>query len=140
MDKKGVSLSGWTEGILFVIMFMGILSGTIILSMNNDYGQTFTTGLGINETDFADTTKSTSDEIKGGEAEFTGNNGLSLLSSWGIILSLLGVIWGFLTGSFITTLCGYMMLPEKVGTIFQLLWTMSLIFVTLKILFRVKAQ
>lgn len=140
MNKQGSSLSGWTGGILFVIMFMGILT-SIVIQMNVDYGQDYTTGLGVNESRqaFADTTKSSVDEIKGGEAEFISDQGLTLSSSWGIIKSLLSVIWGFITGSFITTAFGYMMLPAEVGLIMRLLYTVTLVFIVLKILFRVKA-
>ena len=82
MNKKGSSMSGWTEGILFVIIFMGILSGVVVVGMNADYGQTFSTGLGINESRsaFADTTKSSVEEIDGGEADFVADQGLALTS------------------------------------------------------------
>ena len=105
MNKKGASMGGWMEGVLLVIMFMGIFSGGVILVMNNDYSQTHATGLGVNETDFANVFGNSKTEVDGGEAEFTGDQGLSLLSSWGIIKAILDVIWVFITGSFIKTKC-----------------------------------
>lgn len=139
-NKKAYSMSGWTEGILFSVLFVMIL-GIAFAGMNASYGKSYSIGLDTNATQeafiqYQDTIDS---QIGSGEADFTSASGLTLKSSWGIITSGTSIIWSFLTGGWIETIVGYMNLPPEVGLIFRILYFLSIGFIILKILFKVKA-
>ena len=139
-NKKGASLSGWTEGILFSILFIIVL-GVVFAGMNASYGKSYSTGLNTNATEqaFIQYQDTINNQIGSGEADFTSSSGLTLKSSWGIIKSGTSIIWSFLTGGWIETIVGYMGLPPQVGLIFRILYYLSIGFIILKILFKVKA-
>ncbi len=139
MNKKGYSVSGWFEGIALILLFVGVF-GYIISDMNLLYGKDHQVGLGEQANG---TTQAligyqggASGEIRGGEAEFTSAQGLTLKSSWNILKSIFGVITDFFTGGFIETIVNYMRLPALVATIFRLLWCVSVIFAIITVLFR----
>lgn len=141
MNKKGYSVSGWWEGVVLVILFIGIF-GSVISGMNIHYGKDYQVGLGeqVNGTkeDLISYSGSASDEIIGGEAEFTTSQGLTLKSSWSILKSVFSVIADFLTGGFIETIVGWMHLSSEVALMLRLLYTASLIFAIIAVLFRRK--
>jgi hypothetical protein len=133
------SLSGWTEGILFSILIV-ILFGSIVGSMNYMYGKNNEVGLGTNTTsdNFADYQGSLATQTEGGEVQFT-TDGLSLKSSWNIIKSIVTTIWNFITGGWIETIVvQYMQLPSVVAVTFRMLYFLSIGFIILKILFKVR--
>ena len=139
-DKRGYSLGGWSEGILLSILAVMIL-GIIIGGMNLKYSQNNQLGLGGNTTEsaFVDYQSTLEREISGGEAVFDAQSGLTLKSSWGIIKSGITIIWDFFTGGWIETIVAYMKLPTQVALIFRLLYFLSIGYIILKILFKVKA-
>ena len=140
INKKGFSISGWTEAILLSILFIGVL-GSVVSNMNIQYGKDFQVGLGsqVNGTRTALISygQSASEEIEGGEAEFTTAQGLTLKESWSITKSLGSVIWDFITGGFIETITtDYMRLPAEVGIILRVLYFISVILAVIAILFK----
>ena len=139
-DKGGYSMGGWTEGILLSILAVMVL-GLIVSGFNNMYGNDNEIGLGTNATDDYVTYQSTLEtEIGGGEAEFSASEGLTLKSSWGVIKAGISIIWDFLTGGWIETVIIKMMkLPAEVALIFRILYFLSIGFIILKILFKVRA-
>jgi len=138
-NKKGVTMSSWTEGILFSLLIVLIL-GIVVGGFNVMYGEDNQLGLGGNTTEsaFADYQGTLESEIRGGEAEFDSTSGMTLKSSWGIIKSATGIIWDFLTGGWIETIVMYMKLPSEVALVFRILYFLSIGFIILKILFKVK--
>ena len=139
-NKEGYSLGGWSEGILFSILLVMVL-GIVIGGMNLKYGENNQIGLGGNTTEsaFVDYQSTLEREISGGEAVFNAQSGLTLKSSWGIIKSGITIIWDFFTGGWIETIVLYMKLPAQVAIIFRLLYFLSIGYIILKILFKVKA-
>lgn len=138
MNKKAVTFSGWTEGILLTVLFVTVLSIVVIGGMNTSYSKDHQTGLVTNTTaSFGDYAETSTGEIKEGEP-LTSAEGLTLKSSWNIMLTTANVIWGFLTGAFITTAFGYMKAPATVGITFRLLYFISVIFILGKILAKIK--
>lgn len=131
------SMTGWTEGILLSLLFVIILAG-IIVNLNTMYGKNFQLGLGTNtsQQQLKDYEKTMSEEISGGEVEFTSGEGLTLKSSWAVIKAGLGIIWNFITGGWIETICMYMQLPTAVSVIFRILYFLSLGFIILRLLFK----
>jgi len=141
MNKKGYSISGWVEVIIFSILFIGIF-GSVVSNMNIHYGRDFQLGLGsqVNGTKSAliSYKQSASEEIEGGEAEFTTTQGLTLKSSWDITKSLGSVIWDFITGGFIETICSYMRLAPEVAIMLRVLYFISVILAIVAILFKLR--
>lgn len=139
-NKRGYSMGGWTEGILLSILIVSLLV-IVIGGLNSQYGKNNQIGLGGNTTQqaFVDYQETLDREIGGGEVEFSANQGLTLKSSWGIIKSVFSIILGFLTGSWVSTIVLYMKLPMIVAITFRILYFVSLGFIILKILFKVKA-
>jgi len=138
-NKKGASMTGWSEGILLAVLFVLVLA-TIITNFNQMYGGSNNLGLGTNTTKdaFVDYQDTLSSEIKGGEADFESSSGLTLKSSWGIIKTGMSIIWDFLTGGWIETIVNYMHAPSEVALIFRILYFLSIGFIILKLLFKVK--
>ncbi len=141
MNKKAYSFSGWKEGILLSLLFIGLF-GAVISTMNEDYNKNYQIGLGEQtdgtQEDLKDYQQSASDEIKGGEAEFTTVEGLTLKSSWKVIKSLFSIIADFITGGFIEKIVNYMHLDPQVAIIFRIMYLASVILSIIYILFKVK--
>lgn len=138
-DKKGYSLGGWIEGILFSIFFVGVLA-IVIGGMNIKYRQDNQLGIGANTTESAliDYQGTLETQTKEGEATFTSTEGLTLKSSWGMVKNIVVIVWDFLTGGWIETICISMKLPSIVASIFRRLYFISLGLIVLTILFKVK--
>jgi hypothetical protein len=131
-------MSGWSEGILFSVLIV-ILFGGVVASFNGMYGKNNEIGLGTNTTteQFKDYQGTIAEQTEGGEVQFV-SDGLTLKSSWNIIKSGISIIWNFFTGGWIETLVSYMKLPSEVALIFRVLYFISIGFIILKILFKVK--
>jgi hypothetical protein len=138
MNKKGGSLSLWNEGILLSILAV-MMIGVAVAGFNSWYGEDHQVGLGTETTmnEFIDYQDTLSEEIKGGEADFDSSAGLTLKSSWGILKSIVTIMWNFITGGWIETLILYMKLPLAVAVIFRVLWFLAFGYIILKILFKV---
>jgi len=132
-------MGGWIAGVLFAVLIV-ILLGMSFGSMNDKYNQSYELeGLATQETldKLVDYQNTVDNELKEGEAGFT-DEGISLSSSWSILSSVRTIVWSFVTGGWILTLVYYMGLPLIVGTIFRTLYFMSVVFIILKILFKIK--
>lgn len=138
-NKRAVSLSGWSEAILLSLLAV-LMIGIIVAGFNTLYDQDHDIGINTDtiQENFEDYQETLSREITEGEAEFTSDQGLTLKSSWGIIKSGLAIIWDFMTGGWIETIVNYMKLPSTVALIFRILYFLSLGYVVLKILFKIK--
>ena len=132
-------MGGWIAGVFFAVLIV-ILLGMSFGSMNDKYNQSYELeGLATQETldKLVDYQNTVDNELKEGEAGFT-DEGISLSSSWSILSSVRTIVWSFVTGGWILTLVYYMGLPLIVGTIFRTLYFMSVVFIILKILFKIK--
>lgn len=148
MNKKGVSFTGWTEGIILTVLFSVIVIG-VVGTMNSMYGLNYQTGLSDNETlsSFSNFAGDSQTEVEQGEADFTSGQGLTLISSWSVILALFKVVAYFLVGGFIPSAFSYIFPGMSyqvgstlwtVGLVFRMLWTISLLLIILNALFRRK--
>lgn len=135
------TLSGWSEGILLIIGFLTVF-GIIVTNFNGMYGEDNQVGFGTNTTansfiDYGDTANS---KITGGEADFDSSSGMTLKESWGITKGVYSIVMSFVTGGFIEDAFYYTNLGESgqaFAVILRILWTLSLIFAILYILFKV---
>lgn len=141
MNKKAQTLQGWSEGIIIAVLFV-IIFGVIIAGMNGLYSKEHTI-VGLETGGIEDALESyqegVEEKYRGGEASFLAQVGLTLKTSWDIIFSTMNLIWRFLTGGWIETITtDYMKLPVAVGLFFRMLYFLSVGFIVLKILFKVK--
>lgn len=142
INKKGQTLQGWSEGIIILVLFI-IIFGVVIVGMNKLYDKEHaivgleTSGI---ESSLESYQKGIEEKYRGGEASFLAQVGLTLKTSWDIVFSTMTLIWTFLTGGWIETITtDYMKLPIAVGLFFRMLYFLSVGFIVLKILFKVKA-
>lgn len=136
MNKKGYSASGWVEVILLVSLFVTVTS-LVIGEYNDLYQQSNDMGLGIETDSFKTYQKTAVDEVKGGEAETSAQEGITFKGSWAMTTNLANAIWTFISGNFIDTLCNYMHLPSAVAWTVKLLYFLSVLFIILRILFKI---
>jgi len=135
------NVSGWAEGILLSLAFIVILT-LVIGNFNILYGQNNDIGINDETTQqrfiqYADTSQG---QLQGADVEFDARQGVTVKQSWGLVLDVTGVIWGFLTGGFIEQIFSATNLGESgviLAGILRILWFLSLIFALLYALFKV---
>jgi len=142
INKKGQTLQGWSEGIIFTVLFI-LVFGIVVAGMNNLYTKEHTV-VGLETDGIEDALEGyqagVEEKYRGGEASFLSQVGLTLKTSWDIIFSTMNLIWYFLTAGWIQTIAtDYMKLPSVVGFFLRMLYFLSVGFIVLKILFGVKA-
>lgn len=142
INKRGQTLQGWSEGIIFIVLFV-IVFGVVIFAMNTLYDEEYAVA-GLETSGIENALESyqagVEEKYRGGEASFLSQVGLTLKTSWDIIFSTMNLIWGFLTGGWIQTIAtDYMRLPPVVGFMLRTIYFLSVGFIVLRILFKVKA-
>lgn len=139
-DKRGVTFSGWTEGILFSILFMFALA-TIMVELNNKYSKTYdpTFGLDTNTTytNIINYQNDLQNATASGDMSGTGL-GMTLTTSWGVIKLIGAVIWSFFTGGWVEKTATLVGLPLYVGVVLRVLYFISIGFIIMRMLFKVK--
>ena len=138
-NKKGAgTFEGWTEGVVFSIMFVIILGVVVMGGMNSIHTenvsiQGFETG--DIEQNFENYQISQSDKLQKAEATFIGAVGLTLSTSWDIITGILTMVMSFITGGWVASIVSSIGLPSQVAWLLRGLWIVSLGFIVLSILF-----
>ena len=146
-DKKGVStFQGWSEAAILLVLFMTAII-FIVASMNAKYNQnkdvSFDTVPGLQDvvnstsSDLVDYQNSMQVGIQNGTATFGTIFGLTLSSSYDILLASVRVFWLIISGGWISSAVTLMHLPSFLGTMFQLVYLISVGFILIKLLFRV---
>ena len=144
MNKKAQTMQGWTEGIAIAVLFVMVFS-IIVVGMNSLYSKDHAIE-GLPTGDYYDKLKAQQDSMdekfSEGDASFLGSVGLTISTSWDILFGTLTILWNFITGGWIETiLVDYMRLGETgsvVAYVFRALFFLSIGFIILKILFKVK--
>jgi len=137
-NKKGSTFEGWTEGMVFSVLIVILVGVLIFPSMNAIHsGNKTVEGLptGDIEQKFQSYQTSQSEKVAGGDASFTSAVGLTLSTSWDILIGALTMVMSFITGGWVETLVSYLHLPSQVGFFLRGLWIVSLGFIILRILF-----
>lgn len=135
-------VSGWTEGILLSLAFVGVL-GIVIASFNGLYGGTdYSLGLTDNTTEqlFVRYQNTSQTQLEGGEVEFDAQQGITLKTSYDMAKDAITIIWTFLSGGWIEKTAEMTGLGEPVmllARFFRIIWFLSLIFGMLYALFKV---
>jgi hypothetical protein len=141
-DKKGFSLSGYVEVALMTTLFMLLFIG-LIAEFNVKIGKTYDGTFGLSsslastQSDLEGYQATLEKSVKEGQSSSTGL-GISLSTTWGIISSGATIMWNFLTGGFIETIGGMLRLPTAVSQILRVLFVLSIGFIILKLVLRIK--
>ena len=136
------NVSSWTEGIIFTLAFLAILS-IVVVDFNINYGQTNSVDINDNTTEnlFIEYQNTSQRQIKGGEVEFDAQQGISLKSSYGLVTDAMSIVWSFLSGGFIEAAINSWNLGAA-GTILakamRIIWFLSAVFALLYALFKTK--
>lgn len=141
-DKRGFSLSSWAETALFITLFITLI-GILVVNMNVKYDENFDKTFGNPdrlsgvEQDLNDYQTTMQQSVSQGQASSTGL-GISLTTTWSIISSGASIMWNFLTGGFVEDMVGLIGLPFIVGRILRILFVLSIGFIILKLVLRIK--
>jgi hypothetical protein len=136
------SIQGWTEGIILSLVFVAVLTlvvGNFNLMYNKSYTLPFADNSGSEQLfiNYQDTAQS---QIKGGEAQFDAQQGITLKSSWGLAKDAVTITWNFLSGGWIEQTVAAWNLGEA-GTALarglRIIYFLSLVFALLYALFKV---
>ena len=143
MNRIGYSFAGWTEIILVVTMIILGL-GIWIGGMNSQYGQNNDASFGMGLQDdtnaiYSNMTayqKTYESSVNTGTASFASVFGLTLSTSYDVILASVKLLWMVISGGWISKAVALMNLPSILGSIFQLMYLLSIGFILLQLLFR----
>lgn len=136
------SLSMWTEGITLTLVFVAVFTVAVV-SLNVSYDKDYNTGLASESTEqmLIDYQESAQKDVRGGEVEFTSDNGLTFKQAYHLLLGAVDMIWNFITGGFIEELFGKFGLGAP-GMILAValrgIWFLSLVFALVYIAFGVE--
>lgn len=134
-------VSGWVEGILLSLAFIGVF-GIVIVSLNGIYDKDYSLGLSDNSTEqlFVRYQNTSQQQLEGGEVEFDAQQGITLKTSYDMAKDVISIIWTFLTGGWIEKVAYMTGLGEPImllARFFRIIWFLSLIFGMLYALFKV---
>lgn len=142
-NKKGFSLAGWTEvallSTLFVILIIGLIANFNV-TYGGNYGSELTplnTQLGSTQTALVNYQDTLQQSVSQGQASSSGL-GMSLTTTWNIISAGANIMWNFLTGGYVEQLAGLLRFPTIVGFIFRMLFVISIGYIILKLVLRIK--
>lgn len=143
MNKKAYTFGGWTEIIALSVLFV-VLLGIAVVGMNDKYDSSEdpSFGMGIQEdansslNNLVEYQEQFQNSVKSGSASFTSVFGLVLSTSYDIIITGMFLFWTFISGSWIFKAVAMMQLPLILGTVFQVLYLLSIGFILLRILFK----
>lgn len=144
MNRKAASLSGFSEAIIGVLLFLGCVV-TVMVSMNHDYGTNYDPTFGIATNDTATALNNYPDTLKTGvegEASTNAIQGVNVVAAYGIVKEGLSIVFQFLTGGFIQNAVGLLNLGQAgvmLGLALRLLFILAVGFILIKIIFKVKA-
>ena len=134
------SFSGWTEGILLSLLFL-IGFAAVISGMNALYNESYdgTMGLATHSMQEAfNNYQKTIENATTGKVQYQSVTGLTLFTSWDLIKATGDLVWSILSGGFVEDLVNLIHLPSYFALIFRILYFISIGFIILFIIFRVK--
>jgi len=141
-NKKGNTFQFWIEIIIFIGLFL-VVVGVIGIDMNSRYGQEHDLTLGLNLTDSVDSLQSYKGDLvnstSSGDAEITDFGVLKLRTVPRILLSTVGILWTFVSGTFIYAVIMNMQLGafgQPLAIFFQMLYVITISFLLLKLVLR----
>jgi len=141
-NKKGNTFQFWIEIVIFIGLFL-VVVGVIGIDMNNRYEQNHDLTLGLNLTSSIDSLQSYKGDLvnstSSGGAEITDYGVLKLRTVPRILLSTVGILWTFVSGTFIYAVIMNMQLGaygQSLAIFFQMLYVITISFLLLKLVLR----
>lgn len=141
MNRKGATFGGWVEVIVFSGIFVTLL-GTVIYGMNLEYGQNHAETFGLDESGLVESVEelqsSLTSGVEEGEASFDNDAGLQLSSLWRLVTAVWRTLGNVFTGGWVEDLgqAGWIPTPMIAGL--RLLFLISIAFILLKLLLKLK--
>jgi hypothetical protein len=142
-NKKGYSLSGFTEASLGIFLVMMCLL-IIVSTMDHDYSQNHDSSFGINMSDTRTALEGYQGNVETGlkgETNTDSTGIISVFQSWALAKAGIRIVLDFVTGNFITNAVNLLNLGAigfYLGLVLRLLFVFALGYIFIKILFRVK--
>lgn len=126
------TLSGWQEAIIFSIAVLSIAT-IIIFGYNSIYGSNLSIGLNDSSNSrsaLVEYVQSGSDNLNGGEVDFSATQGIQVKSSWGLLKAGGNLVWNFFKGGWIEqniTALGLGPAGDILGLSLRILFNLSVI-------------
>lgn len=143
MNKKGLTIAGLSESVMLILACI-VCIGLIFVDMDYHYSQNFAGNLKLSNSTYYELQQATGtlkNTTESGEAT-TSAMGLSLSSSWGLILAIFEIMWTVVSGSWIPTIIMGMLHSTPgsltIGIILQMAFLIGLILAVVRIFFRVR--
>jgi len=141
-SKKGVSLQGWMEagiGIILVLVLLALVVSDMNGLYNQNHDQTF--GIGSDETQqkFKDYQGTVQEGLQG-EATTSTLTGINIGTAWGMTLASINIAIDVVTGQWIYNAVGLLHLgagSSIVAIMLQVLYVGSLAFIVLRMILKV---
>jgi len=145
MNKKGATISGWSEGVIIMVALVAIF-GIIIADLNFDYGKTetlpFSNSTNSYLENFTAYSKTGRDELAGGETKEITQVGLSPTTYWGVTKAAFLMMFDITSGNWIPTALSSILHGWEgavvVGRALQALFLISIIFAVIRLFVRIK--
>ena len=142
MNKNAGTMEGWITGLFIAMLFVIVFSTVILPGMNTTHSGDYaveglpTSGL---ESSFQSYQSGMNEKISSGDVSFLGSLGMTLSTSWDILISSVSTVATFLTGGWIMTICGMIPgLPSIVSFVLIGLYNIAIGFIILRIIFKVR--
>lgn len=141
-SKKGVSLQGWIEAGLGVVLLLVVI-GILVVNMNVNYGQSYdaTFGMQTNSTlnEFNDY-QATIEQGMQGEATTSALTGISLGTTWSMTKAGLKIAFNMVTGQWIENAVSLLNLGSAgviLGKVLRILFVISLGLILLRMILKI---
>ena len=142
MNKNAGTMEGWITGLFIAMLFVIVFTTVVLPGMNTTHASSYeveglpTANL---EASFQSYQSGMNEKISSGDVSFLGSLGMTLSTSWDILISSVSTIATFLTGGWIMAICGMIPgLPSIVSFVLIGLYNIAIGFIILRIIFKVR--
>ncbi len=143
MNKKGLTISGVTEAVVLALICIVCFTG-ILVDLDYHYAKNHAGSLDLPNATIEQLQQATGtlkNTTESGEASTTAS-GLSLSSSWALVLAIWSIIWRVVAGGWITALVVGAMHATAgaylIGYAIQAMYLFGLVLAVVRIFFRVR--
>ncbi len=140
INKKG-SMEAWMYGLMLAMVFVLIFTVVVLPDMNNLHsGDYDVEGLPTDslQESLESVSGSMNEKISSGDVSFLGALGMTLSTSWDMIVGVFQAIAIFLAGGWIMTIGSMMHLPTVFTMILIGIYNLAIGFIVLRIIFKVR--
>lgn len=139
MNKKGYSFGLWTEAILSIMLVIILVSIWVLPWMNTTYHQNYDMGLNTSSMQQWQNIERSANGQTGGDVTQT-DQGLTLSSSWAMAKGVYDGLVSFFSGNFIeSVVINVLGMPQPLAVVIRVLFLFSLIWLLIKLFFKVTA-